>query len=161
MIEYICDKCKKRIDHPPEVFKNTLSVTHICRDCIVGGIREYAKKIADAPLGYAPYEQLICIYQNISGAYINARDIKTPWDPPKCHVCGSEMRMSSPTTREYFCEKCMAIYDRFGNKIRDGPMDCDEGRICPKCGKVMILCEDEKTYYQIWECDGCGYKEED
>lgn len=39
--------------------------------------------------------------------------------------------------------------------------DCDEGRICPKCGKVMILCEDERTYYQIWECDGCGHKEDD
>lgn len=39
--------------------------------------------------------------------------------------------------------------------------DCDEGRICPKCGKVMILCEDERTYHQFWECDGCGYKEED
>jgi len=39
--------------------------------------------------------------------------------------------------------------------------DCDEGRICPRCGKVMILCEDEKTCYQIWECDGCGYKEDD
>ena len=39
--------------------------------------------------------------------------------------------------------------------------DCDDGRICPKCGKVMILCEDEKTYYQIWECDGCGHKEDD
>lgn len=24
--------------------------------------------------------------------------------------------------------------------------DCDEGRICPKCGKVMVLCEDERTY---------------
>ena len=34
-------------------------------------------------------------------------------------------------------------------------------RICPKCGKVMILCEDEKTYYQIWGCDGCGHKEDD
>ena len=38
---------------------------------------------------------------------------------------------------------------------------CDKGRICPKCGKVMILCEDEKTYYQIWECDGCGHKEDE
>ena len=37
----------------------------------------------------------------------------------------------------------------------------DEERICPKCGKVMVLCKDEKTYYQIWECDGCGYKEWD
>lgn len=37
--------------------------------------------------------------------------------------------------------------------------DCDEGRICPKCGKVMILCEDERTYHGIWECDGCGHKE--
>ena len=40
-------------------------------------------------------------------------------------------------------------------------IDCDEGRICPKCGKVMILCEDEETYYQIWECDRCGYKEDE
>lgn len=39
--------------------------------------------------------------------------------------------------------------------------DCDEGRICSKCGKTMVLCEDEKTCYQIWECDGCGYKEDD
>lgn len=39
--------------------------------------------------------------------------------------------------------------------------DCDEGRICPKCGNVMILCEDEKTCYQRWECDGCGYREDD
>ena len=38
---------------------------------------------------------------------------------------------------------------------------CEEERICPKCGKVMILCEDEKTYYQIWECDECGYKEDE
>ena len=37
-------------------------------------------------------------------------------------------------------------------------MEEDE-KICPKCGKTMVLCEDEKTYYQIWECDGCGYKE--
>lgn len=37
----------------------------------------------------------------------------------------------------------------------------DEERICPKCGKVMVLCEDERTYYQIWECDGCGHKEDD
>ena len=42
-----------------------------------------------------------------------------------------------------------------------GYADWEIGRICPKCGKVMVLCEDEKTYYQIWECDGCGYKEED
>lgn len=27
---------------------------------------------------------------------------------------------------------------------------CDKGRICPKCGKAIILCEDEKTYHQIW-----------
>lgn len=39
--------------------------------------------------------------------------------------------------------------------------DCDKGRICPKCGKVMVLCEDERTYNEIWECDECGYKEVD
>lgn len=59
--------------------------------------------------------------------------------------------------------------DEYGDKEKGGEImtdnrgytDCDEGRICPKCGEAMILCEDEKTYYQIWECDGCGYKEED
>lgn len=44
---------------------------------------------------------------------------------------------------------------------------CDDGRICPKCGKVMILCKvtiqgkDETTHYERWVCDGCGYKEKD
>lgn len=42
-----------------------------------------------------------------------------------------------------------------------GYRDWEIGRICPKCGRVMVLCEDEKTYHQIWECDNCGYKEED
>lgn len=40
-------------------------------------------------------------------------------------------------------------------------VDCDEGRICPRCGTVMILCEDEQTYHEIWECNECGYKVED
>lgn len=47
------------------------------------------------------------------------------------------------------------------------PKDCDGGRICPKCGKVMILCKvtiqgkDENTHYEKWVCyDGCGYEEE-
>lgn len=40
-------------------------------------------------------------------------------------------------------------------------MEEDEERICPKCGNTMVLCEDEKTCYQIWECDECGYKEDD
>lgn len=44
---------------------------------------------------------------------------------------------------------------------RVATMEEDNGRICPKCGKTMVLCEDEKTYYQIWECDGCGHKEAD
>ena len=42
-----------------------------------------------------------------------------------------------------------------------GYADWEIGRICPKCGNAMVLCEDEKTCYQIWECDGCGYKEDD
>ena len=61
------------------------------------------------------------------------------------------------------CDSCMGPNDLKSKpsnwKPKDVPMDCDEGRICPKCGKVMILCEDEKTYRQIWECDGCGHKE--
>lgn len=40
-------------------------------------------------------------------------------------------------------------------------MEEDAERFCPKCGEPMILCEDERTYHQIWECDGCGYKEDD
>lgn len=51
--------------------------------------------------------------------------------------------------------------DSWNKRVKDVPMDCDEGRICPKCGKVMVLCEDEKTYHQIWECDGCGHKEDE
>lgn len=63
------------------------------------------------------------------------------------------------------CDRCMGP-NEFGSKPGNWkpkyvPMDCDEGRICPRCGKVMILCEDEKTYYQMWECDGCGHKEDD
>lgn len=42
-----------------------------------------------------------------------------------------------------------------------GYRDWEIGRICPKCGRVMVLCEDERTYHQFWECDGCGYREED
>lgn len=44
---------------------------------------------------------------------------------------------------------------------------CDDGRICPKCGKAMILCKvtiqgkDETTHYERWACDGCGHKEGD
>lgn len=119
MIEYICDNCGERIDDLPEEFKKDLFGKHICRDCIKGMIREQAKKVADAPLEYAPYVQLLCIYQNLSGAYLNAMDIKSPWDPPICHICGSEMTMHNPVKREYFCGKCMAIYDTYGNKLRD------------------------------------------
>lgn len=60
------------------------------------------------------------------------------------------------------CDRCQACPEEspmIPSKWR--PLDCDEGRICPICGKVMILGEDEKTYYQKWECDGCGYKEDD
>lgn len=42
-----------------------------------------------------------------------------------------------------------------------GYADWEIGRKCPKCGKMMVLCEDEKTFHEIWECDGCGHKERD
>ena len=119
MIEYICDECGAHIDDLPKEVKENSFEKHICRNCIGGIIREYAKRIADAPLSYASYGKLFCIYQNIEGAYLNAMDIKSPWDPPICHVCGSEMTMHNPVKREYFCEKCMAIYDTYGNKLRD------------------------------------------
>ncbi len=119
MIEFICDDCGARIDDLPDEFKDNLSSKHYCRKCVTKWIREQAKKIADAPLQYASYGKLLCIYQNLSGAYGNAMDIKSPWDPPICHVCGSEMNMHNPARREYFCEKCMAVYDIYGNKIKD------------------------------------------
>ena len=119
MIEFICDNCGERIDDLPKEFRDNLSSKHYCRKCVMKWIREQAKKVADAPLEHAPYGQLLCIYQNLNGAYLNAMDIRTPWELPKCHVCGSEMCAVHPAKREYFCVKCRAIYDRFGNKVRD------------------------------------------
>ena len=119
MIEYICDNCGERIDDLPEEVKEHSFEKHICRGCIKGMIREQAKKIADAPLEHAPYGQLLRIYLDLNGAYCTAMSIRTPWELPKCPVCRSEMKMHNPAAREYFCEKCMAIYDRFGKKVRD------------------------------------------
>lgn len=119
MIEYICDKCGKRITDLPEEAKKNLSGRHICKDCIRGMIREYAKKIADAPLGYAPYRLLFYIYECLSRAYLNVADIKTPYDHLKCPVCQSELQIYNALNREYACEKCMVVYDRIGNKIKD------------------------------------------
>ena len=31
-------------------------------------------------------------------------------------------------------------------------------KTCPKCGKTMILCEVEHTYYQKLKCFRCGYE---
>lgn len=119
MIEYICDECGARIDNLPKGFRDNLSSKHYCKNCVMKWIREQAKKVADAPLGYASYDQLLCISQYLSGAHLHVMNIKTPWELPKCHVCGSEMRVTHPAEDEYICEKCMAVYDRFGNKVRD------------------------------------------
>ncbi len=120
MIEYICDNCGARIDDLPEEAKKNLSERHICKDCIKGWIREYAKKVADAPLGYASYELLTHIYWNIEGAWHYAGQIEHPASyTPICPTCGSEMKMFNPAKFENFCEKCMAIYDRYGKKVRD------------------------------------------
>lgn len=119
MIEFICDECGEHIKNVPNEMKDDLSGKHYCRKCVMKWIREQAKKVVDAPLEHAPYGQLLCIYQNLSGAYLNAMDIRTPWELPKCPVCESEMKTHNPAARDYFCEKCMAIYDRFGKKVRD------------------------------------------
>lgn len=120
MIEYICDNCGERIDDLPKEAKENLSERHICKDCIRGMIREYAKRVADAPLGYASYDLLTNIYWNIEGAWQIARHISSPVSfTPICPVCGEVMKTSNPTKRECFCEKCMAVYDTFGNKIGD------------------------------------------
>lgn len=46
-------------------------------------------------------------------------------------------------------------------EITEGVIARSECRICPKCGDMMILCEDKRTYYRIWKCEGCRYKVED
>lgn len=120
MIEYICDNCGERIDDLPKEAKENLSERHICKDCIRGMIREYAKRVADAPLGYASYDLLTYIYWNIEGAWDIARHISPPISyTPICPVCGKEMKIYAPLKGENFCEECMAIYDTFGNKVRD------------------------------------------
>lgn len=120
MIEYICDNCGARIDDLPKEAKENLSERHICKDCIRGWIREYAKKVADAPLGYASYDLLMHIYWNIEGAWHTVEHIVPPVQyAPVCPVCGEEMKMYAPARFEGFCEKCMAIYDRYGNKVRN------------------------------------------
>lgn len=123
MIEYICDNCGERIDDLPKEAKENLYERHICKNCIRGLIREYAKKVADAPLGYASYDLLTHIYWNIEEAWSIAEHINTSTSSysymPVCPTCGEEMNMYSTPNCEYFCEKCMAIYDRHGNKVRD------------------------------------------
>ena len=120
MIEYICDNCGERIDDLPKEAKENFSERHICKDCIKGLIREYARRVADAPLGYASYDLLTHIYWNIEGAWHIAEHISPPVQfAPICPTCGNEMKIYSPVKYEYFCENCMVIYDRFGNKIRD------------------------------------------
>ena len=100
MIEFICDGCGERIGNPPKEFRDDFFSKHYCRKCVMKWIREQAKKIAGAPLEQAPYGQLLCIYQNLNGAYLNAMDIRTPWELPKCHVCGNEMKMHNPAARQ-------------------------------------------------------------
>lgn len=90
----------------------------------------------------------------------------------KCPECGNTKFYCYPQTVivgkqkhdwEYTCTKCkcVTVLRTVDWRVKNVLVDCDEGRICPKCGKVMILCEDEKTYNEIWECDGCGHKEAD
>lgn len=78
---------------------------------------------------------------------------------------GGETKVVQPVKCNHDC----GIYPCIGElckhwKSTDAPMGCDEGRICPKCGKAMIRCKvtiqgkDEKTRYENWVCDGCGYK---
>lgn len=74
-----------------------------------------------------------------------------------CAVCGRELWVLADSEYDYhYCRKCRII-----KYLSHVPEECDKGRICPKCGKVMVLCEDERTYNQFWECDGCGHKEAD
>lgn len=120
MIEYICDNCGERIDDLPEEAKKNLSERHICKDCIREMIRGYAKRVADAPLGYASYDLLTHIYWNIEGAWDLTRHITPPVQfVPICPMCGKEMKLYAPLRCEYVCEGCMAVYDRLGNKIKD------------------------------------------
>ena len=114
MIEFICDICGKPIKNPPEQFlKREYVGQHVCGDCIRSQIREFAKRINDAPLGYAPYIDLIRIHQNMSYAWSLIKDVKTPFDTP-CPVCNENMKSVNIIEGKWYCGKCKAMYDRYG-----------------------------------------------
>lgn len=119
MIEYICDNCGERIDDLPEEAKVNFAQKHICKDCIRDMIRDYAKKIADAPLGYSSYDWLVNIYWNLEDALNTINHIMPPSEPYKyfCPTCGSEMKMISVVRGECFCDKCGAVYNSYGKKV--------------------------------------------
>ena len=118
MIEFICDRCGKKIEHPPERYKENPQGTHICAECIRGWIREYAEKIAKAPLSYASYDSLMEAYQGMQMAWGNLRDVRNPFER-LCPVCGEPMKMQDPVRGIDYCPKCKALYDRYGQKLGD------------------------------------------
>ena len=85
--------------------------------------------------------------------------VVAPNDGCYCWDCGLTMP-NRPNWRERWNKRVEGC-------SKDGPMDCDEGRVCPKCGKAMVLCKvtvqgkDEKTHYESWVCGECGYKEDE
>ena len=147
-MEFICDRCGKRREHPPERYKENPQGTHICRDCIREWIREYAKKIMDAPLTYASYDSLIEVYYGMQAAWGAVQDVRSPFVRP-CPVCGEPMKMHDPVRGIEYCPKCQALYDRYGQLLGnvlekedlDGLWQEASG---PMSGKVWVGPDTEK-----------------
>lgn len=105
--------------------------------------------------------QLYSMKNNMMATMMFEGGVKTKVvQPVKSYPCGDCANENTDV-----CDSCV-IPNESGSrpsnwKPKDTPKDCDEGRICPKCGKVMTLCVDERFYYQTWECDGCGHMEFD
>lgn len=119
MIEYYCDVCGKKITPNKGFVERILEKceTHVCMDCAVKRIKEFAKTIAEYDnLSYASYGTLLSIYEKIADISAIVYNISSPYTH-KCPVCSSEMVLKDPARYTYFCGKCVAVYDRYGKKI--------------------------------------------
>ena len=47
--------------------------------------------------------------------------MRYPWQVIKCECCGCDVELADSLTNE--CEKCGALYNGFGQRLRDGVDD--------------------------------------
>ena len=86
-----------------------------------------------------------------------------------CPSCGKPIKRKDMGNKCIHCPECAVLFDNEGGYSGVVPdshsptckVCMRDMNKCPKCGETMVLCEDEKTYNQFWECDKCGYKEDD